>query len=997
MADPTPEQLFARFRRDGDAQAFAAFYDATVEEVLGTALRLGRGPAEAEDLVQATYVAAIEVASRYDPSRRVVPWLVGICAHQASKARRRATRVVDARRLRASRPVDPIDEAERNELRAELARTIDGLPAVYRPVLVLSLGHELTPAEIGRALGRPPATVRSQLYRGLELLREALPKGLALGALAWLLPTRGLAAVRAAVTSHAAAAGGGTALAAGVTVAGVLVMKKTLACAALAAVAALAWVAWPEAGSGAEEHAERAAAAGPARSAASAPGPVATAPQRVPVAEPEPGAAPRLGGARLLLVWAGDGTPAAGVRGFARELARPNPRAHGREITSDAFGRVSLADLWPGVLRLALDRCDLGVHVPPGEVVEKTLRIPAGLHVTVRVVDERKVPIPGVEVWLSDGASITDGCVAGSTGPDGVLELRDVEPERQVGARAAGFQPAITDRIQGQPGDRTRAELVLRAGGASLRGIVRLPSGQPCAGALVRIEGRSCSQTDALGIVLPPPAAVLLATDGAGTFAATGIAIGAVDVGARAVGFGGVTRQVSLRAGEAGTVELSLVEAVVLRGTVRDDLGKPLAARIHAWADRDDSFSRCEAESAPDGTFRLEDVPAGSIKLSAWCGAAAGGVTRELVVAPSPAPPIELVIVTARADEQVAGILVDGAEAPVAGWGIGVGPERGWQGTFTRTDAQGRFRVERCPAGPLEVTVHGRVGSPSFPLQTVAGVVRGTRDLRLVVPDAARAFGKAVVRATDEAGAAPARIELLVDRPGDPRSRAELAGADGRAEIAELPPGEYRFRLRDAEHGIVRLGRHRVAGGETLDLGAVTLAPAVRLEARVLGVDGARARGAEARVYDADGDDVVGDAAGDASRDLKLGPLAPGEYVALVEAHGLARKRIAFTVAAHAWPRLEWTLERGITGTITLLGRSPSTEATLTVRDPQGRELLRRSNVVFAPQASEQVSVCLAPGTYELAAREATGRAARGSLTVPAAAGSPFAAELELR
>src|SRR5262245_7327610 len=93
---PSPEQAFLRFRGTGDAQAFAGFSDATVEEVLGTAARLARGPAEAEDLVQATYLAALEGASGWDAARGVVPWLVGICTNQARKLRRQESRGVDS-------------------------------------------------------------------------------------------------------------------------------------------------------------------------------------------------------------------------------------------------------------------------------------------------------------------------------------------------------------------------------------------------------------------------------------------------------------------------------------------------------------------------------------------------------------------------------------------------------------------------------------------------------------------------------------------------------------------------------------------------------------------------------------------------------------------------------------------------------------------------------------------------------------------------------------
>ena len=73
-------------------------------------------------------------------------------------------------------------------------------------VLLLHLVHELTPKEVAEAIARPDATVRTQLARGLELLRKALPLGIA-GFAAGQVPLPiGLATVRAAVLAHAAQA-----------------------------------------------------------------------------------------------------------------------------------------------------------------------------------------------------------------------------------------------------------------------------------------------------------------------------------------------------------------------------------------------------------------------------------------------------------------------------------------------------------------------------------------------------------------------------------------------------------------------------------------------------------------------------------------------------------------------------------------------------------------------------------------------------------------------
>ena len=59
------------------------------------ACRLTRNPTEAEDLVQTTFLVAIERSVTYDATRPLVPWLMGILINQSRIARRRRKELVD--------------------------------------------------------------------------------------------------------------------------------------------------------------------------------------------------------------------------------------------------------------------------------------------------------------------------------------------------------------------------------------------------------------------------------------------------------------------------------------------------------------------------------------------------------------------------------------------------------------------------------------------------------------------------------------------------------------------------------------------------------------------------------------------------------------------------------------------------------------------------------------------------------------------------------------
>src|SRR5262245_15500878 len=95
---PQPEHDFVRYRDHGDAEALARVFDALAPKLLLVAQHLTRDGAGAEDLVQATFLAAMRDARDFDGERSIQAWLSGILAHRALDERRRA-------RVRAAEPL----------------------------------------------------------------------------------------------------------------------------------------------------------------------------------------------------------------------------------------------------------------------------------------------------------------------------------------------------------------------------------------------------------------------------------------------------------------------------------------------------------------------------------------------------------------------------------------------------------------------------------------------------------------------------------------------------------------------------------------------------------------------------------------------------------------------------------------------------------------------------------------------------------------------------
>src|SRR5258705_13662461 len=120
MSGPGLEELFDRYRKAGDLAALAEVFDRTADQLLKVAWHLSHDEAQAEDLVQSTFLAAIEHPERFDASREFVPWLVGILTNKAQVARALAARTPDPERLPKRSAEDPVADTGRRGLLAKL-------------------------------------------------------------------------------------------------------------------------------------------------------------------------------------------------------------------------------------------------------------------------------------------------------------------------------------------------------------------------------------------------------------------------------------------------------------------------------------------------------------------------------------------------------------------------------------------------------------------------------------------------------------------------------------------------------------------------------------------------------------------------------------------------------------------------------------------------------------------------------------------------------------
>ncbi len=204
------ERLFERFRRHGEAEALGEVFDATAGDLRRIARRLTRNRSEADDLVQATFLSAIENAATFDSTRALKPWLIGILVRQAASERRRRSRSKSIETDSSSGDAEPGDALADREFAQALALALERLTPAEREVLLPLLLDGKRAVEIARELEKRPDTVHMRIHRGLARLRKLLPAGFSLGIVATFVQRRALAQVRGEVLRMARSSTGVT-------------------------------------------------------------------------------------------------------------------------------------------------------------------------------------------------------------------------------------------------------------------------------------------------------------------------------------------------------------------------------------------------------------------------------------------------------------------------------------------------------------------------------------------------------------------------------------------------------------------------------------------------------------------------------------------------------------------------------------------------------------------------------------------------------------------
>ncbi len=154
--------------------------------LFAAALRLTRNRADAEDLVQETWVRAFRSLEQFQAGTSFRAWVFRIQMNAFLNRERRRVKEPLLTDFEAGEPPErsPSEEEEASaeglerlfdrHVSDEVKRAVDGLPGEFRAVLVLNAVGGLSYEETAAAVGVPVGTVMSRLYRARRRLRTEL-------------------------------------------------------------------------------------------------------------------------------------------------------------------------------------------------------------------------------------------------------------------------------------------------------------------------------------------------------------------------------------------------------------------------------------------------------------------------------------------------------------------------------------------------------------------------------------------------------------------------------------------------------------------------------------------------------------------------------------------------------------------------------------------------------------------------------------------------------
>jgi RNA polymerase sigma-70 factor (ECF subfamily) len=157
-----------------EATEFRRLVELHQRMVFSLALRVTGEHGVAEEVAQDAFLELFRSAERLESEDHVRFWLRRVTVHRATDALRKRSRTPEAmaEEWTEEQFVEENGEAVSAAVVSLLEELLKTLPEAMKVAVVLRYQEEMLPDEIAALLGQPVATVKSNLQRGLKLLRK---------------------------------------------------------------------------------------------------------------------------------------------------------------------------------------------------------------------------------------------------------------------------------------------------------------------------------------------------------------------------------------------------------------------------------------------------------------------------------------------------------------------------------------------------------------------------------------------------------------------------------------------------------------------------------------------------------------------------------------------------------------------------------------------------------------------------------------------------------
>lgn len=173
-----PDNQVVERARSGDQQAYRRLYETHRPRVYATVSRFVRNEADAQDLVQVTFIRAFQALEHFRGDAAFSTWITRIALnvshshHEWASAGKRRLDPAAHPWPEPSASTDPEHRLYQRECRRQALGMIRSLPRRYRRVMAMRYVSDYSYSEIEAELEVPIGTVKTWLWRGRQILKD---------------------------------------------------------------------------------------------------------------------------------------------------------------------------------------------------------------------------------------------------------------------------------------------------------------------------------------------------------------------------------------------------------------------------------------------------------------------------------------------------------------------------------------------------------------------------------------------------------------------------------------------------------------------------------------------------------------------------------------------------------------------------------------------------------------------------------------------------------